>query len=282
MIKLSVKRGEYDSVLEAISTAYPHIPMRVLASALKASNIKVNGEVIKKDAPLVFNSEIEAYLTSYGYDAPCSIVYSDANLYIINRQPLTDDEELTAAVEGDMEEQGVYSLKARIVPMLCMTPESDSGGLTVFATNEEIMHAFMTALMTRRIRRFYRAIVKGKPEEGELVDRLVPKRQIGRQQGRTAIVVSNLKVISTHGECSVVEIEPITNEPHQICAQMARRGYPVLGDHLYGDKRFNKKYSAKYPALWLNKLQFQAGKTSVLDYMSEVDISTDSINFPVI
>ena len=49
-------------------------------------------------------------------------------------------------------------------------------------------------------------------------------------------------------EFSLLEIELITSKTHQIRAQLAELGYPILGDYKYGDRNINEKSAGNMEA----------------------------------
>jgi 23S rRNA pseudouridine955/2504/2580 synthase len=55
-------------------------------------------------------------------------------------------------------------------------------------------------------------------------------------------------VLASKNGLSLVECELITGRTHQIRAQFAHAGHPLLGDGKYGklDKRFDRTYQALY------------------------------------
>jgi len=44
------------------------------------------------------------------------------------------------------------------------------------------------------------------------------------------------RVVRRAGEVSLVELEPLTGRRHQLRVQLASRGCPIVGDHLYGSR----------------------------------------------
>jgi 23S rRNA-/tRNA-specific pseudouridylate synthase len=69
------------------------------------------------------------------------------------------------------------------------------------------------------------------------------------------------RVIERRGETTLVEVEMGTGRTHQIRAQMALIGCPVVGDDKYGDRAANKRLRAPFPALWCVRLQLPDGRT---------------------
>ena len=66
---------------------------------------------------------------------------------------------------------------------------------------------------------------------------------------------------------SLVECELITGRTHQIRAQFAHAGHPLLGDGKYGklDKRFDRKYQALYSYKLTFRFTTDAGSLNALN-----------------
>jgi len=72
-------------------------------------------------------------------------------------------------------------------------------------------------------------------------------------QGKQAITC--YKTLETKGDRSLVECQIITGRTHQIRAQLAMLGTPIVGDRKYG-----KSTSGKGQALWAHRLVFPDGR----------------------
>ena len=59
------------------------------------------------------------------------------------------------------------------------------------------------------------------------------------------------------GGLSLVECDLITGRTHQIRAQFAAAGHPLLGDGKYGSERDNRRYGRHGQALYSYKLIFR-------------------------
>ena len=143
----------------------------------------------------------------------------------------------------------------------------------------------------REVEKHYLCIVHGtpRPAVGRLENFLrkdEEKKQVFIHHkpvpgGRTAI--TDYRTLQTRGELSLVECRLITGRTHQIRAQMADAGHPLLGDGKYGRERDNKRYGRTHQALHSYKLSFDfttdGGILSNLNghswQVSEVDFVTE-------
>lgn len=60
----------------------------------------------------------------------------------------------------------------------------------------------------------------------------------------------------------MLEVELVTGRTHQIRAQMAHIGHPLLGDGKYGVNREESRRGYKYQALYSYSLTFEKTKTA--------------------
>ena len=94
----------------------------------------------------------------------------------------------------------------------------------------------------RTIRKVYWAIVEGRPAHpvGEWVDRLEKDHRMNRSRtlaegssdGKEARVA--FRVLECSGGVAKLELRPETGRSHQLRAQLAARGLPIVGDAKYG------------------------------------------------
>ncbi len=95
----------------------------------------------------------------------------------------------------------------------------------------------------REVRKLYQALTEGNPAglaAGERVEwRSAIKRGKRRAYespgGRPA--VTRARLVGRRPEGLAWELEPLTGRPHQLRVHLAVRGFPVLGDTLYGAAR---------------------------------------------
>jgi 23S rRNA pseudouridine1911/1915/1917 synthase len=117
-----------------------------------------------------------------------------------------------------------------------------TSGVLIFAKKKSILVEFNDLLSSRKIQKTYLAIVKNKPpkKKGNLINFLVKNKL----EKRADIVLSKSKdslecilsyqVIGKNDVGYLLEIKPKTGRFHQIRAQLAHIGLPIIGDEKYG------------------------------------------------
>jgi tRNA pseudouridine32 synthase/23S rRNA pseudouridine746 synthase len=133
--------------------------------------------------------------------------------------------------------------EARLVHRL----DRDTSGLILLARHPETHRRLSAAFAERRVRKTYRARVRGVPAaKGGVIDQ--PLARIGTRPPRYGVVavpaggkraVSRWRRLHSGsdaaGRWSMVLLQPITGRSHQLRAHLAWLGHPVLGDPLYGE-----------------------------------------------
>ena len=159
----------------------------------------------------------------------------------------------------------------------------------MFAKNAEYFEAIREAVRQRRLRRIFRAIVKGCPEyeRGDLrhfyvKDNKDQYRVSTHKMNGAVPIYTRYSVVESNGIFSIVDIEPVTQYLNQERAHMEAAGYPILGDQVYGDGKVNKKLGIKYQALWATKICFDTGVNNMLEYLNGQMIETEDVNFPLV
>ena len=77
-----------------------------------------------------------------------------------------------------------------------------------------------------------------------------------------------------------MECHLLTGRTHQIRAQMANKGWPLLGDGKYGSERFNKNFEEKGQALYSYKLVFAfPTDAGMLNYLRGREFQVDKVDF---
>lgn len=121
--------------------------------------------------------------------------------------------------------------------------DSAASGIVLFAKTQKALSRLSAHMREQEFHKTYIALVDGctAPQEGRLIDSLV-------HGDHTALVVSPSHTGAKRSELIIVSSQPVspnrwrleinlvTGRYHQIRAQLASRGFPILGDVRYGSK----------------------------------------------
>jgi len=89
---------------------------------------------------------------------------------------------------------------------------------------------------------------------------------------------TNYKVLASQKGLSLVECELITGRTHQIRAQFAHAGHPLLGDGKYG--KLDKRFDRSYQALYSYKLTFTfTTDAEGLNYLNGKEFKVETVDF---
>ena len=102
------------------------------------------------------------------------------------------------------------------------------------------------------------------------------KKETGYEEIKT-----NYKVLEQVDDCSILEVELITGNTHQIRAHLSHIGYPILGDEKYGNAEINRMHKKKYQCLCSYKFIFHFEENNYLFYLNNkiVELDKDKIDF---
>ena len=116
-------------------------------------------------------------------------------------------------------------------------------GVMVFARTSKAASRLSEQIRTRKVEKLYRCVVSGVLEgSGRL------ENYISKDEDRNIVTVTDsekpgfkasyldYRAIASKNGMTLVEVKLGTGRSHQIRAQMAHNGYPLVGDQKYGQK----------------------------------------------
>lgn len=264
-------------ILRVINILYPKLPYSTLQKLLRKKDIKINGKRISENVNILSGDIVDIYWQIP--DETINIVFEDGNLIAINKPQGIEvlnakDNELSLLelVQKHIHTKDVYP---------CHRLDRNTGGIVLFAKNQEALKIIEEKIKTKEIRKFYKCKVLGilKQKSATLNDYLFKdsKKSMvyissSKKEGYMPIT-TKYTVISEEKETSILEVELITGRTHQIRAHLAFIGHPIIGDGKYGDYEINKKYGKKYQELFAYKLTFDfTADAGILNYLNRKEI----------
>jgi len=180
-------------------------------------------------------------------EIPLNIVYEDAAIIVVNKEagmvvhpaPGNYDRTLVNALLFHCHD--LSGIGGVLRPGIVHRLDKGTSGLIVAAKTDDA-HRSLTAQFVRHdVHKTYRAIVWGdvRGNSGEIIlavgrhpgDR--KKMSTKSKRGRDAITL--WKVRERYGLATLLDVEIMTGRTHQIRVHLSDRGYPVIGDAVYGN-----------------------------------------------
>lgn len=143
-----------------------------------------------------------------------------------------------------------------------------TSGVLILAKKKSVLVEFNNLFSSRKVQKTYLAIVENKPQKnkGNLVNFIIKNNK----EKRADIVQSKSKdslncmlsfqVIGKNDFGYLLEIKPKTGRFHQIRAQLANIGLPIIGDKKYGS---DKKYLPRSICLHAWNLTYEVSSSKV-------------------
>ncbi len=265
----------------------PLLPAPLAQKYIRLKRVKVNGRGAQRDYRLQAGDQLRLYINDEFFDAPAEdnaflsvlsprldVVYEDENLIVCNKRPgllcHPDQGEyvstLITHIQAYLYQKKEWSPRweRSFAPALCNRIDRNTGGLVIAAKTAEALRIMNDKIKDRELSKFYLAAAVGRltPPEGELRDFLLKdeeKKQVAVYErpvpgGKSA--VTRYRTLQVKNGLSLVECELLTGRTHQIRAQFAHAGHPLVGDGKYGHRADNEKAGRKGQALWSYKLRF--------------------------
>ena len=274
MRKIELDPPEADmTALQHLRASLPDVAEKYLRAALQRKDVRADGVRLRGNDRLRVGAPVTVFLPDDAFVLPIpTVVYEDSQLLVCDKpqglivENHAGGDSLSARVQ-------VYGRAQGFSPRLCHRLDAGTGGLVIFAKTDGA-HAVLYDLLKRHaLRRFYEAIVQGAPHEGRLSDGWIkgsPRVKIvapGRYGSAPCETV--VRVLLGGGTMSRIEAEIITGRTHQIRAQLAHHGHPVLGDDVYGSRAWNRQMGARCQQLFSTRFLFPADMPEPLQYLSQ-------------
>ena len=288
MKELTVKNNDAGQRLDRfIGKAVPLLPESLLQKYIRLKRIKLNGKGAKRDTRLAAGDVLQLYINDEFFEKPreensylkvgtprLTIVYEDENILLLDKKPgvlchsagTWDYNTLIANVQAYMAQKGEWKPKEEnsFAPALCNRIDRNTGGIVIAAKNAEALRILNNKIRDREIDKAYLCVVCGrpKPAEGRLEGYLFKdavKNQVyvtKKPQPGAKSAATEYRTLQSRKGLSLVECRLLTGRTHQIRAQMAAAGCPLLGDGKYGRERVNRTYGETGQMLYSYKLTF--------------------------
>ena len=293
-----------------LAKAVPLLPASLAQKYIRIKRIKCNGARADRDTRLKTGDVLQLYINDEFFDKPrqdnayltvaspkLNIVYEDEHILLVDKRPglavhphdgaeygrtLIDHIQAYLYQKHEWNPRGENSF----TPALCNRIDRNTGGIVIAAKTAEALRVMNQKIKDRELDKRYLAIVEGTPmpKDGSLKGYLFKDAKKNRvfvtdtPQSGAKTCQTNYRTLASRNGLSLVECELITGRTHQIRAQFAHAGHPLLGDGKYGklDKRFDRNYQALYSYRLTFAFTTDAGS---LAYLNGKAFQVDAVDF---
>ena len=293
-----------------LAKAVPLLPASLAQKYIRLKRIKLGGKRVERDTRLNTGDVLQLYINDEFFDKPrednayltvanpkLTIVYEDEHILLVDKRPGLAVHPHDGADYGktliDHIQAYLYQKKEwkpreenAFTPALCNRIDRNTGGIVIAAKTAEALRVLNQKIKDREMDKRYLAIVEGapKPRDGALKGYLFKDAKKNRvfvtdtPQAGSKSCQTNYKTITSKNGLTLVECELITGRTHQIRAQFAHAGHPLLGDGKYGklDKRFDRNYQALYSYKLTFDFSTDAGS---LSYLNGKSFKVENVDF---
>lgn len=275
MIRIEITENEKDQRLDRfLRKYYRNAPLSYIYKLVR-TGVKVNGRRVSENTKLaqgdqlIIDMESEEEKSYLARKKPVvkrmdfQVAYEDENILVVDKPfgLLTHGdanerkETLANQVIGYLIEKGSYIPRNErtFVPSPVNRLDRNTTGLVIFGKNTEALRTLSQMLREKgSIRRYYLALV-----HGELKGPMVLRGTMEKDQDTNTVTIlenpdgsgKTMETIVTPLKkakgTTLIEVEILTGRSHQIRAQLAKEGYPIVGDPKYGNPGYDVKLKGK-------------------------------------
>ena len=288
----------------------PALPSSLVQKYIRIKRIKVNGKRAARDQRLNTGDVVSLYINDEFFESSrptkvdltqipqLDILYEDDNIILVNKKPGLSVHEDAQQQSGTLIDQlqaylyqsGQWDPRREnsFSPALCNRIDRNTGGIVIAAKTASALRIINEKIKNRELTKKYLCIVRGQmqPRDGKIqnyifkdaVKNQVYVRDHSVPGAKTAITF--YRTLAVSWDMSLIECTLVTGRTHQIRAQMAATGHPLLGDGKYGDYQWNKIHHRTHQALYSYQLTFDfKSPAQELDYLKGKTVTITAIDF---
>ena len=209
--------------------------------------------------------QIKPFMDAFRKLHGIEILYENHHIVIVNKpvgilsqKAEMQDISLNEWLIGYLIQKGSLSPESLLTyrPSICNRIDRNTSGIVICAKTLSGAQRMSQMLKDRTIGKFYRTIVAGIIDEPAHIHARILKNEKTntvkilpwKEDGAGDPIETAYRPVSVNykDKLTNLEVELLTGKTHQIRAQLASTGHPLLGDFKYGDSKINEKYRSEY------------------------------------
>ena len=293
-----------------LQKAMPSASMGQIRKFLRLGRVKVNGKKGTEETVLQENAVVDLYVEDeffaevqkedpfYSRIRPkLTILYEDAHVMLLDKRAglicHPDEGEkvhtLLTYAQAYLYQKGQWNPKTDFAPALCNRIDRFTAGIVILAKTQEALRAMDAKIRTHEVQKYYLCAVHGRMKypDGTLRHFLLKKPEqkkvtvLRKNEPGSKEAITHYQAIDENNGLTLCECLLGTGRTHQIRAQFAAIGHPLLGDNQYGSSKQNEKYGRMNgQALCAYRLIFDfAGDAGCLSGLNGLTVQVRDVPF---
>ncbi len=253
----------------------PEAPGSFIYKMLRKKNITLNNQKAEGDKKLNLGDEVALFLSEETFSKfskrpsksqknypsiPLDIIYEDQDIIAINKpvgmlsqKAKATDISANEYIIGyllqkqELTEAGLQAFR----PSICNRLDRNTSGVLIAGKSLQGLQGMARQLGDRSVKKHYLCLACGKVRTPRTLEGWLQKDGKNNQGSVTKEALPDSKYIRTsydplewfsikgQGDFTLLEVSLETGRSHQIRAQLASVGHPILGDPKYGDRKAN-------------------------------------------
>lgn len=260
MKEFRIEKNDEQQRVDRFVLKATHLPSSLMQKYIRIKRIKRNGKKTAPSERLQAGDTVQMYINDEWFKSispvsgafkPLDSIYQDENILIVNKpkglksQPdYAGEDSLVSRALIYLKQQGEWDPEQETVfrPALCQRLDRNTSGLVMIAKNASSLRIINQKIKDREIEKYYLAKVSGHPaKEQDTLKNWITKDESKKKAilfssktpGAKEAILTYRIVDKKNAYCEL-EIQLHTGRFHQIRAQMAHAGWPLIGDVKYG------------------------------------------------
>lgn len=201
-------------------------------------------------------------------EGPLDVVYADEDIAVVNKPAGLTMHPCPSCPKGTLVHRllsrfPVLALQEGPRPGIVHRLDKDTSGLVIIALSERARLRLIEDFAARRVHKTYLAVTRGVPPSEGMSDLPIGRHPTLKTRmavvpeekgGRNALTTWSTLYASSSGRFALLAVRIFTGRTHQIRVHLARAGFPLWGDAVYGPE--DKASPAARQLLHAWKLEF--------------------------
>jgi 23S rRNA pseudouridine1911/1915/1917 synthase len=240
------------TLLDRLAAELPAAKRQTLRRMIADGRVRVNGRrasrasQVVQAADAVTVAERAAAPDPAKLLKPLSIVFEDADILVVHKPPGL----LTSTVPGEKRVTALALVRAyaekrdpRARVGLIHRLDRDAAGLLIFSKSHAAYESLKSQFFKHTVERIYHALVHGEPRpakgriESNVIERADGTVRSTKQHAKGQRAITDYEVLEQRKGQAIVRVRLETGRKHQIRVHLSERGWPIVGDRVYGREK---------------------------------------------